>query len=96
MREIMDEKVQINLEYIYGSDRQLQNEAYFYIMEITEKPVEWAYEAWDQAVENLSHKDNHNRAIASQLLCNLAKSDPENRIMRILIYYSMSPVMKNS
>jgi hypothetical protein len=78
----MDEKIRINIENLYGADRQLKNEAYYYILEITEEPVEWAYEVWDQAVENLSHKDNHNRAIASQLLCNLAKSDPENRIMR--------------
>jgi hypothetical protein len=92
----MDEKIRINIEYLYGADRQLQNEAYYYILEITEKPVEWAYEVWDQAVENLSHKDNHNRAIASQLLCNLAKSDPENRIMRDFDRLLMSLVMKNS
>jgi hypothetical protein len=78
----MDEKIRINIENLYRADRKLQNEAYYYILEITEQPVEWSYEVWDQAVENLSHKDNHNRAIASQLLCNLAKSDPENRIMR--------------
>ena len=33
-------------------------------------------------VANLSHKDNHNRAIAAQILCNLAKSDPKNRILK--------------
>jgi hypothetical protein len=33
-------------------------------------------------VKNLTHKDNHNRAIAAQLLCGLAKSDPDQRILR--------------
>jgi len=33
-------------------------------------------------VAGLSHKDNHVRAIAAQVLCNLAKSDPKNRIQK--------------
>jgi hypothetical protein len=60
----------------------LQNKAFFYILEASDKPVGWAYEAWDDMVENLSHKDNHNRAIAAQILCNLAKSDPKNRMQK--------------
>lgn len=31
---------------------------------------------------NLNHKDNHNRAIAAQVLCNLTGSDPELRILK--------------
>jgi hypothetical protein len=42
--------------------------------------VEWAYEVWDQLVEGLRHKDNHVRAISAQILANLAKSDPKNRM----------------
>ena len=49
---------------------------------MTCKPVDWAYDLWNEVVENLSHKDNHNRAIAAQVLCNLAKSDPEGRILK--------------
>jgi ribosomal protein L17 len=33
-------------------------------------------------VADLGHKSNHRRAIAAQVLCNLAKSDPENRMLR--------------
>jgi len=33
-------------------------------------------------VESLTHMDNHVRAIAAQVLCNLARSDPENRILK--------------
>jgi hypothetical protein len=52
------------------------------VIQATETPVDWAYEVWDDMVEGLSHKDNHVRAIAAQLLCNLAKSDPEQRMLR--------------
>ena len=48
----------------------------------TEKPVDWAHEAWDELVEGLTHKDNHVRAISSQLLANLARSDPKGRMFK--------------
>ena len=76
----MDETTRTNLEYLRSEDRQLQNEAFFSVLEATDKPVDWAYEVWDELVGMLTHKDNHYRAIAAQVLCNLAKSDPENRM----------------
>ena len=76
----MDETTRTNLEYLRSEDRQLQNEAFFSVLEATDKPVDWAYEVWDELVGMLTHKDNHQRAIAAQVLCNLAKSDPENRM----------------
>jgi hypothetical protein len=33
-------------------------------------------------VETLRHKDNRRRAIAAQILCNLAKSDPKQRMLK--------------
>lgn len=64
-----------------SKDRVLQNAAYRFIMAATDEPVEWAYEVWDELVAGLADKDNHVRAIAAQVLCNLAKSDPEQRIL---------------
>lgn len=78
----MDKTTQTQLNNLWTDDRDLQNKAYFYILEATDKPVDWAYEAWDEIVANLSHKDNHNRAIAAQVLSNLAKSDPKNRMLK--------------
>lgn len=78
----MNKVTQTHLNNLWVEDRDLQNEAYFYILKVTDKPVDWAYEAWDDLVKNLTHSDNHNRAIAAQILCNLAKSDPENRILK--------------
>jgi hypothetical protein len=37
---------------------------------------------WDDLLKALTHKDNRLRSIASQLLCNLAKSDPKGRILK--------------
>lgn len=78
----MDEITRANLQNLHSKDKNLQNAAYNYVMEQTDKPVDWAYDVWDDMVTSLSKADNHERAIAAQVLCNLAKSDPENRILR--------------
>jgi hypothetical protein len=76
----MDKTFRTHLDNIHSEDGELQNEAYHFLMEQTEKPVDWAYEAWDELVEGLTHKDNHVRAISSQLMANLGKSDPKGRM----------------
>jgi hypothetical protein len=78
----MDFTTRTNLEKLWSADREIQNKAFFDILEATDKSVDWAYVVWDEMVANLDHKDNHNRAIAAQVLCNLAKSDPEKRMLR--------------
>jgi hypothetical protein len=76
----MDKSIRTNLDNLWSQDRELQSKAFQSILKATDQPVDWAYEAWDELVQGLSHKDNHDRAIAAQVLCNLAKSDPKNRI----------------
>ena len=78
----MDSKIRKHLNNLLSEERDLQNQAFFYILEATEQPVDWAYEVWDELVAGLRHKDNHVRAISAQVLCNLAKSDPENRMQK--------------
>jgi len=78
----MDSKIRKHLNNLLSEERDLQNQAFFYILEATEKPVDWAYEVWDELVAGLRHKDNHVRAISAQVLCSLAKSDPENRMWK--------------
>jgi hypothetical protein len=78
----MDKITQTHFDDLWTDNRELQNEAYNYILKLTDEPVTWAYDVWAKVVGNLKHKDNHNRAIAAQLLCNLAKSDPKNRILK--------------
>lgn len=71
------------LENLRSQDRDIQNKAYNELLTLTSEKVEWAYELWDELVQDLKHKDNHVRSIAAQVLCNLAAhSDPEGRIFR--------------
>jgi hypothetical protein len=67
---------------IHSPDREIQGAAYSALMEATKQPVDWAYEVWDELVLALGHKEGRNRSIAVQLLCNLAMSDPEHRVLR--------------
>ena len=77
----MDQSTRTHLDNVNTDDREAQNAAFFYLTDVTATPVDWAYEVWDELVALLKHKDNHQRAIAAQLLCNLAKSDPQNRML---------------
>ncbi len=78
----MDEVTRKNLDDLRSDDKEVQNKAFFAILEVTNQPVDWAYAVWDGMVKDLRHKDNHVRAIAAQVLCNLAKSDPEKRMLK--------------
>jgi hypothetical protein len=78
----MDSEIRKHIENLRSQERELQNQAFFSILKATEQPVDWAYEVWDELVEGLRHKDNHVRAISAQCLCNLAKSDPQNRMQK--------------
>jgi hypothetical protein len=78
----MEKIIRTNLENLWSGDRVLQNQAFIDILMVTEKPVDWAYEVWDEVVAGLCHKDNHIRAISAQVLSSLAKSDPENRMSK--------------
>jgi hypothetical protein len=78
----MDQAIRAMLANIHSSDRHIQNDAFVQIIAATDQPVGWAYEAWDELLADLHDRDNHVRAIAAQLLCNLAKSDSEQRLLR--------------
>ena len=87
----MNEITRTALNKLHAEDKGLQNEgrtlsasakAFLYLLEETAKPVDWAYDVWDERVATLKHKDNRQRAIAAQVLCNLAKSDPNKRMLK--------------
>ena len=78
----MDEITRTHLINIRSADKVLQNAAYFAILEATDKTVDWAYDIWDEMLAGLTHKDNHVRSICAQVLCNLARSDPKNRMLK--------------
>jgi hypothetical protein len=64
-----------------SKEKDIQYEAFKNILAVTEKEVDWAYEVWDQLLEDLKDPDNHKRSRAVQFLAHLAISDPEKRIL---------------
>lgn len=80
----MDISTRAILDDLRSPDGERRSKALSDIMVTTDTPVDWAYEVWDAVVANLRHQDHHQRAIAAQLLCGLAKSDPERRMLRDL------------
>jgi hypothetical protein len=78
----MDEIIRTSMNNIRSQDKAIQNQAFTELLSTTDKPVDWSYEIWDGLVADLTHKDNHVRAISAQVLCNLAKSDPKNRMLK--------------
>src|SRR4051812_17985240 len=78
----MDDITRAHLTNLWSADKNVQNDSFTAMLDATDQPVDWAYDVWDDMVQLLSHKDNHRRAISAQILCNLAKSDPEQRMLR--------------
>ena len=78
----MDKMTRTNLDNIRPEDKEVQNRAFMAVLERTDKPVDWAYDVWAELIADLTHKDNHRRAIAAQVLCNLAMSDPKKRMLK--------------
>ncbi|MEV7621721.1 hypothetical protein [Actinoplanes sp. NPDC089786] len=74
----------MDLDGLWSSDRARQNTAYEQVMAATAEPVPWAGDVWDDVVAHLAGTDNHDRAIAAQLLGNLAAHDTGGRIERDL------------
>jgi hypothetical protein len=65
-----------------SSDKDRQNQAFQALLEMTDERVDWTYEVWDDLLRLTAKGDNLQRSIAGQSLSNLAKSDPEARIVR--------------
>jgi hypothetical protein len=78
----LDKELRKRFDRIWSEDRLVSYEAFMMLLKLTEQPVDWAYDVWDELLEKLTDKDNHHRAIAAQLLCRLAKSDPEQRMLK--------------
>lgn len=78
----MDSMIKMLFEKLRDEDKDMQYEALMKLFDITKEKVNWAYEVWDQLLKDLTEGDNHQRSRAVQLLCNLAKSDPEKRILK--------------
>jgi hypothetical protein len=67
-----------------SSEQGRQNRAFQGFLKATDSPVDWAYEVWDDLLGTLVDGDNRQRSIAAQVLSNLAKSDPKERMLKDL------------
>src|SRR4051794_39324956 len=65
-----------------STDKKSQDRAFTSLTEMTNAPVDWAYEVWDDLLRLVAVGDNRQRSIAGQVLCNLAKSDPKERMVK--------------
>ncbi|MBK6793738.1 MAG: hypothetical protein IPG80_14670 [Anaerolineales bacterium] len=79
----MDKTIRIQLDNIRSADAQMQNKAYMSLMQETEKPVDWAYEAWDELLDGLAHKDNHVRRSHLRYWRTLGKVTPKVECERL-------------
>ena len=70
------------MDDLRSSDKDRQNRAFQSLLHATQQPVEWAYEVWDELLRTLTDGDNRQRAIAAQALSSLAKSDPNERMLK--------------
>jgi hypothetical protein len=78
----MDKKTRTQLDDLHSEDGDKRYAAYMALIAATDQPVDWAYEAWDELLEMTRDPNNHRRAIATQVLSNLAKSDPKRRMLK--------------
>ena len=79
----MDELTRKHVQNLHRTDDpDTRYESYKYILAVTQEPVEWSYDIWDEMLAMLKNGDNHQRSIAAQILSSLAKSDPEKKMIR--------------
>jgi hypothetical protein len=72
------------VDQLRTTDPDQQNYAFQALLKATDIPVDWAYEVWDDLLGTLVDGDNRQRAIAAQVLSNLAKSDSQQRMRKDL------------
>lgn len=80
----MDPSTSRHFSNLRGLDVDSRYASYQHLMQVTEQPVEWASEVWEGLLALLREGDNHQRAIAAQVLSNLAKSDTQGRMLKDL------------
>jgi hypothetical protein len=77
---IMDKSLKELMDNLGSTDDSIRFCALQSILKLTESQVDWVYDVWDDLFEKLDHENSYQRSIAIMLLCNLAKSDTEDRL----------------
>ncbi len=80
----MNTSIQESYQDTKSPDDQIRLKAFTGLLALSEHPVDWVYEVWDDLISRLRDPNSYQRAIALMLLCNLAKSDSQCRIGQVL------------
>lgn len=76
----MNKTVKESIDNLASADDKTRFAALQTILKITDDKVDWVYDVWNDLVDKLDNKNSYQRSIAILVLCNLAKSDSENRM----------------
>ena len=68
------------MENLGSANDKIRMDAVQNILDLTDNHVSWIYHVWDALLEKLNHPNSYQRSIGIKVLCNLAKSDSENRL----------------
>jgi hypothetical protein len=89
-KKIMDKQIKEFFKNLESRDNKLRLNSMNIILNKTEKQVEWIYDVWDELIKKLDNDNSYQRSIGIMILCNLAKSDVENKfnnaIDKILVH----------
>jgi hypothetical protein len=77
---MMNKNIQKHITDLGSTDDKIRMDALQSTLKLTESKVDWVYEVWDLLLEKLDHENSYQRSIGIMVLCNLAKSDIENRL----------------
>ncbi len=80
----MDKNLRKSLNDLESIDDAVRMKALKTVLAATDSRVDWIYEEWDSLVGKLDDENSFQRSIAVMVLCNLAKSDKEERMGKIL------------
>lgn len=76
----MNKNIKKYMEELGSKDDQIRLNALQTLLQMTEVKVDWVYEVWDHLLQKLENANSYQRSIGILMLCNLAKSDAEDRL----------------
>jgi hypothetical protein len=76
----MDRAVKEQFNQLSSTDDTIRIGALQTILKLTDQKVEWIYEVWDELFEKLKSENSFQRSIGVMVICNLAKSDTQDRL----------------
>jgi hypothetical protein len=80
----VDENIKDKINKLSSTDNDIRLDALQTVLKLTESRVDWVYEVWDELIGKLTNENSYQRSIGIMVLCNLAKSDTEDRLQASL------------